>query len=110
MSEMDWELLDRYLSGEESPDERARVEAWLADDPERWAQLTALREAIAKAALSESALEEAKAEVWARLEREIGGAGAWAEERGSGRREAAGGNSRSRPAGRGSPPRGSPPP
>ena len=38
-----WELLDRYLSGEESPDERARVEAWLADDPERWAQLTALR-------------------------------------------------------------------
>jgi transmembrane sensor len=75
MSEMDWELLDRYLSGEASPDECQRVEVWLADDPERWAQLAALREAIAKAALSESALEEAKAEVWARLEREIGGAG-----------------------------------
>jgi len=75
MSEMDWELLDRYLSGEASPDERQRVEAWLADDPERWAQVAALREAIAKAALSESALEEAKAEVWARLEREMGGAG-----------------------------------
>jgi transmembrane sensor len=75
MSEMDWELLDRYLSGEASPDECQRVEAWLADDPERWAQLAALREAIAKAALSESALEEAKAEVWARLERDIGGEG-----------------------------------
>jgi transmembrane sensor len=74
MSETDWELLDRYLSGDASPDERGRVEAWLAEDPERWAQLAVLREAIAKAALSESAVEEAKAEVWARLEGEIGGA------------------------------------
>jgi transmembrane sensor len=75
MSEMDWELLDRYLSGEASPDERERVEAWLAEDPEHWAQFTALREAISNAALSESAVEEAKAEVWARLEREVGGVG-----------------------------------
>jgi ferric-dicitrate binding protein FerR (iron transport regulator) len=72
MSEMDWELLDRYLSGEASPDERERIEAWLAEDPEHWAQLAALRDAIAKGALSESAIQDAKAEVWARLEREVG--------------------------------------
>jgi len=72
MSEMDWELLDRYLSGDASPDERARMEAWLAEDPEHWAQLAALREALEKAALSDPAVEKAKAEVWARLEREIG--------------------------------------
>jgi anti-sigma factor RsiW len=75
MSEMDWELLDRYLSGAASPDERERIEAWLSEDPERWAQLAALREAIAREALSASAIEEAKAEVWARLEREMGGSG-----------------------------------
>jgi transmembrane sensor len=87
MSEMDRELLDRYLSGDASPEENARVEAWLAEDPERWAQLTALREQIAEAALSESAVEEAKAEVWERLEGEVGrarhvGTGARAGRRG----------------------------
>jgi transmembrane sensor len=75
MSEMNPELLDRYLSGDASPDERERMEAWLAEDPEHWAQLAALREALEKAALSDPAVEKAKAEVWARLEREIGGAG-----------------------------------
>ncbi|MFL5496407.1 MAG: FecR domain-containing protein [Gemmatimonadales bacterium] len=71
MSEMDWELVDRYLSGEASSEDRERVEAWLAEDPEHWAQFAALREALTKSALSESAVEEAKAEVWARLEREV---------------------------------------
>ena len=75
MSEVDWELLDRYLSGEATPEERARVEAWLAEDPERWAQVAELRDAIERAALSEPAVEEARAEVWARLEREIDGVG-----------------------------------
>jgi len=75
MSEVDWELLDRYLSGEATPEERARVEAWLAEDPERWAQVAELRDAIERAALSEPAVEEAKAEVWARLQRETGGVG-----------------------------------
>ena len=75
MSEMDWQLLDRYLSGDASPEEQARMEAWLAEDPEHWAQLAALREALEKAALSDPAVERAKAEVWARIEREIGGAG-----------------------------------
>jgi transmembrane sensor len=75
MSEMDWELLDRYLSGDASPEERERIEAWLAEDPEHWAQLTALQDALANAALSEPAVDEAKAEVWARLEREVGSVG-----------------------------------
>jgi transmembrane sensor len=76
MSEMDRELLERYLSGDASPDESARVEAWLAEDPDRWAQLAALGEAIAESALNEPAVEEAKAEVWARLARKMG----WPEE------------------------------
>lgn len=75
MSEMDWQLLDRYLSGDASPEERERMEAWLAEDPEHWAQLAAVREALEKAALSDPAVERARAEVWARIEREIGGAG-----------------------------------
>jgi transmembrane sensor len=74
MSEVDWELLDRYLSGEATPEERARVEAWLAEDPDRWAQVAEMRDAIERAALSEPEVEEAKAEVWARLQRQIGGA------------------------------------
>src|SRR5580765_27290 len=85
MSEMDWELLDRYLSGVASADERERIEAWLAEDPEHWAQLAALRDAIAKAALSETAIQEAKAEVWARLEREVGRAGEGGRRRGPSR-------------------------
>jgi transmembrane sensor len=72
MSEMDRELLERYLSGDTSPDESARIEAWLAEDPDRWAQLAGVREAIADAALSEPAMGEAKAEVWARIARKIG--------------------------------------
>jgi len=75
MSDIDWELLDRYLAGEATAEERARVEAWLAEDPEHWAQLAALRDAIAQAALAEPAVEQAKAEVWARLQAELGGAG-----------------------------------
>ena len=75
MSEMDWQLLDRYLSGNASPEEQERMEAWLAEDPQHWAQLAAVREALEKAALSDPAVERARAEVWARIEREIGGAG-----------------------------------
>ena len=75
MSEIDWELLDRYLTGAATADEREQVEAWLAEDPERWAQVAALRDALAQAALSDPAVDQAKEEVWARLERELGGAG-----------------------------------
>jgi transmembrane sensor len=87
MSEIDWELLDRYLTGEATADEREQVEAWLAEDPERWAQITALRDALAQAALSEPAVDEAMAEVWARLERELGGAGQGIRPRRTGTRE-----------------------
>jgi ferric-dicitrate binding protein FerR (iron transport regulator) len=72
---MDRELLERYLSGDASPDECARVEAWLAQDPDRWARLSEVRGVAADAALSESAVQKAKAEVWARLARKIGWAG-----------------------------------
>lgn len=82
MSEMDLEVLERYLSGDASPDERARVEAWLAEDPKRWARLSALRQALEDAALNEVAIQEAKAEVWARLEQQIG----WAGVSGAGKR------------------------
>jgi transmembrane sensor len=75
MSEMDRELLERYVSGDANPDECARVEAWLAEDPDRWARLYDVREEMADAALSESAVEEAKADVWARVTRKIGWAG-----------------------------------
>ncbi len=75
MSEIDRELLNRYLSGQVSPEEGARVEAWLAEDPKRWTQLTEVRDAIARAALSDNAIERAQEEVWARLETELGGAG-----------------------------------
>ena len=75
MSEMDWQLLDRYLSGNASPEEQERMQAWLAEDPQHWAQLAAVREALEKAALSDPAVERARGEVWARIEREIGGVG-----------------------------------
>lgn len=75
MSDIDRDLLERYLSGEATPDECERVEAWLAEDPERWVQMTTLRDEIAEAALSEPAVERAEEEVWARLAPEVGGAG-----------------------------------
>ena len=75
MSEMDWQLLDRYLSGDATPEEQERMEAWLAEDPQHWAQLAGVRDALEKAALSDPAVERARLEVWARLEREIGGVG-----------------------------------
>jgi transmembrane sensor len=67
MSEIDWELLDRYLAYDATPEERARVEAWLAEDLEHWAQLAALRDARERAALSDEAVEQAKVQVWARI-------------------------------------------
>jgi transmembrane sensor len=75
MSEVDWELLDRYLSGEATPQERVQVEAWLAENPERWAHVAKLRDELQRAALSDSAVEEARADIWARLQGEISGAG-----------------------------------
>ena len=75
MSEIDPELLERYLASTATGEERARVEAWLREDPDHWTQLNALRDAMAQAALAEPAVEQAKAEVWARLEHDVGRAG-----------------------------------
>lgn len=72
MSEIGMELLERYLAGKASTEECHRVDAWLAEDPRRWAELTALRQALEMQELSDRAVEEAVAEVWARLAPEIG--------------------------------------
>jgi anti-sigma factor RsiW len=75
MCEMDRKLLERYLAGHASAEENARVEAWLAEDLERWAQLAALRDAVADTELSEGAIDAAMTEVWGRLAPDIGDAG-----------------------------------
>jgi transmembrane sensor len=72
MSEIGMELLERYLIGQTNPEECERVEAWLAEDPERWAQFAALRDGIVKRDLSDRAVQDALTEVWARLAAEVG--------------------------------------
>ncbi len=66
------ELLRRYLSGEATPEEAARLEAWLAEDPERWSELAGLDQERADAALGRAAVERAAAGVWARLRKDVG--------------------------------------
>lgn len=61
---MRWELLDRYLAGECTVGERADVECWLAASP----AVRAFLEQLTNPAPSDAP----KAEVWARLERELG--------------------------------------
>src|SRR4051812_4176252 len=72
MTGIDRELLRRYLSGEARPDECELVDAWLKEDPGRWARLADLRSDVNDAALSETAIQQARAEVWARLEQDLG--------------------------------------
>ena len=72
MSHMERELLRRYLSGEAGPEEAARVEAWLAEDPDRWSELARLDEERADAALGQAAVERAGTDTWARLRRDVG--------------------------------------
>jgi transmembrane sensor len=47
MSDLDWELFDRYLAGEATPAERERLERWLAEGPEHAALLESLQRALA---------------------------------------------------------------
>ena len=63
---MRWELLDRYLTGECTTTERAYVERWLAESPAR----RGLLEQFTKP--DPTATDAQKAEVRARLERELG--------------------------------------
>ena len=72
MSEIDRDLLRRYLAGTVSPAEAERVEAWLAADPERWARLAEMRDAVAGADLNDEAVARAMAEVWDRMAPELG--------------------------------------
>ena len=64
---MEWELLDRFLEGKCSPVEAAQVEKWLAEFPAR----RELLRQIAEWGNAESIDAFAKAEEWARLEREM---------------------------------------
>jgi transmembrane sensor len=72
MTHIERELLLRYLSGDASPEETARVEAWLFEDAERWSELAKLGEQRADAALDRAAVEEAAVDVWARLKADVG--------------------------------------
>jgi ferric-dicitrate binding protein FerR (iron transport regulator) len=72
MSHIERELLRRYLSGEASPEEAARVEAWLAEDPDHWGELAKLDDERAGAALGQAAVERAGADIWARLRKDVG--------------------------------------
>lgn len=46
MTDIDWQLFDRYLAGDLPPEERRRYERWLAERPERAVQAEAFRRAI----------------------------------------------------------------
>lgn len=63
MTGLDWELFDRYLAGELTPPERERFEAWLAERPDRGAQVAAFRRAIDELA-SDVPVEQREA-MWA---------------------------------------------
>ncbi len=62
MSDLDWELFDRYLAGVATPAERERFERWLADGPDHAGLLLALGGALA--ALEADVTEEEREAVW----------------------------------------------
>jgi transmembrane sensor len=62
MSDLDWELFDRYLAGEATPAERERLERWLAEGPEHAALLESLQRALA--ALEQDVAVEELEVVW----------------------------------------------
>jgi transmembrane sensor len=62
MKDLDWELFDRYLAGQATPDERDAFERWLAVSPERAATLEAWRRALE--ALDNDIAASDRAAVW----------------------------------------------
>jgi transmembrane sensor len=60
---LDWELFDRYLAGNLTPEETERFDAWLAERPARLARVAALVRAVEDLAAGLS-LEEREA-IWA---------------------------------------------
>src|SRR5688500_20283620 len=71
MTPTDWNLLDRYLAGECTPEERTRVERWLAEDASRRRTLEAMRAAFGEEG-SAGEQRQRKSAAWARLARELG--------------------------------------
>jgi transmembrane sensor len=88
MSELDWDLVDRYLAGAATPAEREQFDRWLAEEPNRAAMLERLRRALDVMA-SDVTPEEQQA-VWERVAERTGitlpvlGAGAPGEVRAAG--------------------------
>lgn len=62
MSDLDWELFDRYLAGVAAPAERERFERWLADGPDHAGLLLALGGALA--ALEADVPDEERNALW----------------------------------------------
>ncbi len=65
MSNFDWELFDRYLAGEATPDERERFERWLGEEPDNPALILALGGALA--ALEPDVTDDEREAVWQRV-------------------------------------------
>lgn len=61
-----WEWLDRYFSGDCTPDEEREIDRWIAEAPERQSQVDALREIWARAASQRPGRWDAEA-AWRRL-------------------------------------------
>lgn len=70
MSDLDWDLVDRCLAGEATAAEREQLEQELADDPEKAALLSALRNAL-ESMEGEVAREEVNA-LWTGLAQRAG--------------------------------------
>jgi transmembrane sensor len=62
MSDLDWELFDRYLAGVATPAERERFERWMADDPDHPALILALGGALG--ALDADVTAEEREALW----------------------------------------------
>jgi transmembrane sensor len=75
VSEIDKNLLERYVAGTVTSEEAARVEAWLAEDPSRWGQVREVQRDGADFDLNDDAVAQAMGEVWDRLAPEVGATG-----------------------------------
>lgn len=70
MSDLDWELFDRYLAGGATPAERERFERWLAEDPDHPAMILALGGALGS--LEADVTKEELEAVWERITERTG--------------------------------------
>ena len=70
MSDLDWELLDRYLAGLATPAERRAVDRWIADDPDHDVLLQALGRELA--GLEADVTQEEIEAIWGALAERAG--------------------------------------